>query len=254
MKLNIEASVTVITPTIGKPELLKAIDSVMNQTYKNLKHLVVIDGADYGTKAYTVTNPQYRDEHPNLDWAMLPYNTGGGGFYGHRIYAGFPHLINTEYICFLDEDNWFEPDHVKTLVSTIESQRLDWAYSLRNIYTPDEKFVAKDDCESLGKWPIYWSINTETPQYLVDTSSYCFRTDFLKNVSHLWHSGWGGDRRFYQILTQNMKHTNYDTSGKYTLNYRLDDAVEKKYGDINFFANGNELTEKHYGGYPWRKI
>ena len=251
MKLNIEASVTVITPTIGKPELADAINSVINQTYKNLKYLIVIDGPDYAADAYKMIPLQMQDR---IKVVTLAENTGGNGFYGHRVYAAFPHLINTEYICFLDEDNWFEPNHVKSLIDTIEPNRLDWAYSLRNIYTPEKNFVAQDNCESLGKWPVYWSINNKEPQYLVDTSSYCFRTNFLKEVAHIWHHGWGGDRHFYNILTQNMKHTNYDTSGKYTLNYRLDEQVEKKYGDINFFGTGNQITERHYGGFPWRKI
>ena len=40
-------SVTVITPTIGQKHLIKAIESVHNQTYMNVKHLVVVDGLEY---------------------------------------------------------------------------------------------------------------------------------------------------------------------------------------------------------------
>jgi glycosyltransferase involved in cell wall biosynthesis len=37
MKLRIEKSVVVITPTIGSPKLADAITSVENQTYGNLR-------------------------------------------------------------------------------------------------------------------------------------------------------------------------------------------------------------------------
>ena len=40
--------VTVITPTTGAPYLRQAIDSVKNQTYDNIQHLVVVDGQPKG--------------------------------------------------------------------------------------------------------------------------------------------------------------------------------------------------------------
>jgi len=45
MKLIIEKSVVVITPTVGSAKLADAVESVANQTYKNLTHLLVVDGA-----------------------------------------------------------------------------------------------------------------------------------------------------------------------------------------------------------------
>jgi len=181
-----------------------------------------------------------------------PYNTGAKGFYGHRIYAAYPHLVDADYVFFLDEDNWFEPNHVKTLVNNIEEKKYDWAYSLRNIYTKEGEFVVEDNCESIGRWPIFFTQDKEQKDYLVDTSSYAFRREFLIQVCNHWHSGWGGDRRFLKILTQQFKHDNYGTTGQHTLNYRLDDNINKKYGDISFFANGNEQVKQFYNGvYPW---
>ena len=40
-------SVLVITPTTGAPELLDAVRSVIGQTYKNVDHLIVVDGAKF---------------------------------------------------------------------------------------------------------------------------------------------------------------------------------------------------------------
>jgi glycosyltransferase involved in cell wall biosynthesis len=244
MKLVIEKSVTVITPTILSSKLSDAIESVQAQTYKNINHLIVVDGEEHKSK-------MPRLGIKNVKFMVLPYNTGANGFYGHRIYAGLPHLINSEYIAFLDEDNWYEPNHIETLVNKLESNKLDWVYSLRKIYTKDKEFVADDCCESLGRWPIFWSINKE-PQYLVDTSAYLFKTSFLTQVCNHWHSGWGGDRRFFHILTKVLGHQNFDTTGQHTLCYRLDDSIEKKYGDISFFEKGNEVVKTHNRGkFPW---
>ena len=131
MKLVIEKPVTVITPTIGSPKLKDAMQSVRNQTYK-CNHLVVIDGPEY------FDNVMKNAIEGNVQFTSAPENTGktGGNFYGHRIYAAYPHLLNSEYILFLDEDNWYEPNHVQSLIETIESKNLDFSYSLRKIFNP----------------------------------------------------------------------------------------------------------------------
>jgi len=248
MKLVIEKPVTVITPTIGSPKLLDAIESVKNQTYK-CKHLIVADGHD----AYFNFMKLF-PEPPELDITVTPENTGktGGNFYGHRIYAAYPHLINSDYILFLDEDNWYEPDHIASLIEIIEKKNLDFSYSLRKIFSPDKKYLCDDNCESLGKWPI--SFSRKSPhgnQYLIDTSSFCFKREFIQRTCHFWHAGWGGDRHFLYAVKE---HANYDTNGKHSLCYRLDgnpNSVTKE-----FFIEGNETQEAYYGGarYPWVKI
>ena len=251
MKLIIEKSVIVITPTIGSPKLADAIESVQRQTYGNLEHLVVVDGYDYEdatNEAFRSAWQRFPDGNLKTTRAMvLPFNTGktGGNFYGHRIYAGVPHFLNADYIFLLDEDNWYEPDHVKTLVEVLERGN-DFAYSFRKIYSPDKTYIADDNCEALGQWPIYFSHND--PQYLVDTSSFAFNTKFLQKTCHFWHSGWGGDRKYlYSVLAQNPK---WDTSYKHTLCYRTD--ANPNSPDADFFIKGNEQQLEHYEGkLPW---
>jgi glycosyltransferase involved in cell wall biosynthesis len=244
MKLVIEKSVVVITPTIGSKKLQDAALSVQNQTYSNLKHLIVVDGTEYFNNA--VENIPFGKDS-NIQILPLPYNTGANGFYGHRIYSGIPHLLNADYIFFLDEDNWYEPDHVSSLVEVLDRGN-DFAYSLRKIFNPDKSYVADDNCEALGEWPIYFTHND--PQYLIDTSSFAFKREFLEKTCHLWHSGWGGDRRYYySVLPMNP---NFDTNHKHTLCYRLDGNPGSVGAD--FFIKGNAEQLKHYNGeLPWLK-
>ena len=245
MKLTIERPVTVITPTIGSPKLKDAIESVKNQTYK-CKHLLVVDGQDYLDQATS-----YIDN--GVQFVVSPENTGktGGTFYGHRIYAAYPHLINSDYILFLDEDNWYEPNHVQSLIETIESKNLDFSFSLRKIFNPERTYLLDDNCESLGKWPIFMSRHSpHGPQYLIDTSSFCFKREFIQQSCHYWHHGWGGDRHYFYAVKERAK---YDTNGKHTLCYRLDG--NPKSVTEEFFKTGNKTQEAYYGGkYPWLKI
>lgn len=243
VKLTIERPVTVITPTIGKSELLDAIFSVKKQTY-NCKHVLVVDGPEYWDKVVNMCGSD------GCEIVQTPENTGANGFYGHRIYAAYPHLVNSDYILFLDEDNWYEPNHVETLINTIEYNNLDFSYSLRKIHDKDGKYLIDDNCESLGKWEIFMSRNSpHGKQYLIDTSSYCFKREFIQQACHLWHSGWGGDRRFFHMVKDQVK---YDTNGLYSLCYRLDGnpgSVTKE-----FFESGNKTQEQYFGGnYPWKR-
>jgi glycosyltransferase involved in cell wall biosynthesis len=242
MKLIIEKSVVVITPTIGSDKLADAIASVQNQTYGNVQHLLVLDGYQYLHKAPHV-------DRDNLKMITLPWNTGANGFNGQRIYASIPHLVNADYIFFLDEDNWYEPNHVRTLVETIEQQNLDWAFSLRKIFSPDKQYLADDNCESLGKWPIFFT--HDNPQYLVDTSAFAFKREFIKATCHLWHSGaWGEDRRYLYSVANKSK---WNTSGNHTLCYRVDGNPKSVNGD--FFIEGNKQQLNYYKGQlPWLKI
>lgn len=233
-------SAIIITPTTGAPELYDAAFSVATQTYDNLDYLVVTDGPAYAANVDAVMEPFNRDY---LHKMTLPFNTGANGFYGHRIFAAVSHLVDHDYVFLLDQDNWFHPSHVESLIAACENNNLDWAYSLRKIYNKDKQYLCDDNCESLGKWPIAGSSD-----HLVDTSAYCFSNRFFREVGHLWHAGWRADRKFFKSV-KDMPNR-FACSGLHTLNYRLggnSGSVTRK-----FFDTGNLITmSKHQFPYPW---
>lgn len=244
MKLNIEKKVVVLTPCIGTPKVADAIASVQAQTYTNIEHLIVLDGG--GFYENFAKNIVVELLPPNITLTSVPYNTGKNGFYGHRIYSGYPHFIDADYIFLLDEDNWYEPDHVKSLVEVLDRGN-DFAYSLRKIFKPDKTYVCDDNCEALGKWPIFMT-HGKNEQFLVDTSSFAFNTKFLQATSQYWHHGWGGDRHYlYNALNHKPK---WDCNMKHTLCYRLDGNANSVNED--FFLQGNEVQLQNYNGkLPW---
>lgn len=236
----------VITPTTGSDDLEDAIRSVITQTIE-VDHLLVCDGQQHAHKVEHMVSKVFKN-HMSIKTCYLPFNTGSGGFYGHRIMAAFSHLINHQYVLFLDQDNWYEKNHVESLIDEIEKNNFDWSYSLRKIYSKDKEYIVDDNCESLGRWPVW--VNDKS--HLIDSSSYCFRTGFIRKYGHTWDHGWGADRRFYSIIKEHLKHDKYNTNGKHTLCYRLGgnpDSVQAE-----FFIEGNKKTQREYGvTYPWLK-
>lgn len=234
-------SATVIIPTTGSAEIKKAVESVLNQTYAT-ECYVVIDGDEHMEKTLEILNPFLDD--PKLHVCSLPINVGAKGFYGHRVYAAFTHLINTDYVLYLDQDNWLGNSHVQSCVETIEARNLDWCYSLRQIHHKGGQFACFDDCESLGKWQTYHGIHH------IDTNSYCVKTDIATKIAQVWHGGWGQDRVFLSVISQHFP--KWDCTNEYTVHYRVDGGKGSVTAD--FFENGNKImNEKYNGVFPWRK-
>lgn len=239
-------SICVLTPSMAEDTLQQAMDSVRDQRLSSdmeLEHLIVFDGE----KAWADAEYKFAWT-PNSQITRTPFNTGSGGWYGHRILAAYPHLVNHDYILFLDADNWYDPEHVASLVNLCKTKNLDFTYSLRKVYEGD-KFLDHDCCEAIGRWPIAWMPENQ-PQYLVDTSAYCFKREWLIRHCQIWHFGWGGDRHFFMNV---MPSSNYDTSGLPTLNYRLPDMDKAYGGDREIFKKGNAMIQKRYNGFPWKK-
>lgn len=234
---------TVIIPTTGSPEVKQAIESVLNQTYPT-ECYIVVDGSENSMKVFDILDDFVGNE--KIKVCHLPVNVGANGFYGHRVYAAFTHLVNTKYVLYLDQDCWMDVNHVKSCIDTIENNILDWSYSLRAITDKDGINLTFDNCESLGKWPVFSGDYNH-----IDTNCYCLKTEVAVKIASVWHGGWGQDRVWFKALSQYFP--KFDVTGKYTLNYRLagnDGSVKKE-----FFEYGNKvMNDKYNGVLPWQKI
>lgn len=237
-------SVAVIIPTTGSNEFSKCLDSVFNQTYSNIKVFAVVDGKEYSNIVNEIV-AYSKATGDNFSLTLLPDNVGKNGFYGHRVFAAFTHLVNSDYVVYQDQDCFMDSNHIETMVKTIEENDLDWTYSLRKITTKDGKYICNDDCESLGKWNPVMQYNH------VDTNCYCIKTSVAIKISQVWHGGWGQDRVYYSTISQYFP--KFDCTGKYTMNYRIagnDGSVKSE-----FFEQWNQkVNEIFEGKLPWRKV
>jgi glycosyltransferase involved in cell wall biosynthesis len=233
--------VTVITPTTGAPYVRQAIESVKNQTYDNIQHLVVVDGQPKGRVI--------AHEYPYIDIIDLPYPTGLDRFNGHRIYGASIYLAKGDLVCFLDEDNYYDNTHIESLVQVIQ-QGNDWAFSLRKIVDKESNYVCNDDCESLGKW------ESCIGDYFVDVGCFFLPKNIALQTSPIWYrkAREPGVPEVDRMMTHVLRNNNlkYDTNGDYTLNYRTGNtSISVQSG---FFLQGNEKLLKQYNGdLPWRK-
>jgi glycosyltransferase involved in cell wall biosynthesis len=231
--------VAVVTPTIGNPKFRDCLNSVETQTYQDLTHYVFIDGMEY----FPIVEKMI-DGYSKVKTITLEENVGKG-WYGHRVFSACSFLVNADIICYLDEDNWYDPCHVEKLVNKIKEGN-DWAYSLRKIYDKDGNFLCEDNCESLGKWPVYFNDKA----FHIDTSSFAVKRDVAVRIGHAWYGQWGADRQFFHNLKTNFP--NFACTNAHTMCYRLDGNPNSVTQE--FFDKGNEINSKKYdGNFPWKQ-
>ena len=234
--------VAVVTPTIGSEHLSQCLESVQNQTYENLTHYIFLDGEEYTDKIHSTL---YEKSGKRTIKTVHLEDNVGKGWYGHRVYAACSFLVNADIICYLDEDNWYDSNHVQKMVEFIDKGN-QWAYSLRKICDKEGNFLCNDDCESLGKWPVYFDENV----FHIDTSSFGVLQEVAVKIGQAWYGKWGADRQFFGAIKQYFP--KFSCTNDYTLNYRLDG--NPKSVTREFFENGNSINKQKYNGdFPWLK-
>lgn len=241
--------VAVITPTIGTDYLPQCMHSVGN----NAEHWIVVDGLAYAQRVASMIQA-----HPyQQKFIVLPENTGTptvgfnglpytGFFNGYRINAAFPMLTNADYIMLLDEDNYFEPNHISSMVEALEKNNWDWCYSLRRIVDKEGNFLFNDDSDSLGKYPSYH----QATGCFVDTNCYLLKNCVMSQISHVMFDlvrTYDGDKNLYKAAS--ARYPKFGGTGLYTLNYRM-----TREGQADFYAKGNQImNERYQGKFPWTK-
>lgn len=208
-----------------------------------LQHWIVVDGPQFefatrkhlGKMQATPPCPLY-EQHI----LVLPENTGGSGYLCHRLNAALPFLVNTDYICFLDEDNAFEPDHVAKLLHAIRGSDARWAHSLRSIIDDNGELVCLDTCESLGAIS-HTCLGRE--DRLVDTNCYLLDRRLAIDLAPLWYvrarepGVLEADRAICKTLLAHEPRCGI--SRHHTVRYRVNgrsNSVQKE-----FFIRGNAL-------------
>jgi hypothetical protein len=247
--------VSVITPTTGNQFLKECIESVRNQTYKNIEHIVVVDGKSRWEQAEKVLFEAAfpRGESSSDRLLVLPYPTGTDRYNGHRVYGGTTYFADGDYHLWLDDDNMLEPNHIESLVKLVQEKNLDWAYSLRKIIDKDGNVLCLDDCESLGMWA-----SILHPQdFFVDVNCYFVKKQVAVQITPVWYRKFREpgqmeiDRAIAAVLMHPNNKLKFDCTRDYTVRYRVGNTGLSVQAE--FFLKGNEaMLQRHNGKLPWK--
>lgn len=119
---------SVIVPVYKvEPFLRKCVDSIINQTYRNLEIILVDDGSPDNCGAIC-------DEYANKDDRVKVIHKENGGLSSARN-AGMD-IAKGDYIAFVDSDDWLELDMYETLIGLAEKYDADIAEGSYRFYRP----------------------------------------------------------------------------------------------------------------------
>jgi len=147
----------VVIPTVLRPGLARAVASVYGQELPpgtRLQLLIGIDVAE-GDRALLDRLAAECPDHIAFMVFDPAYSTSvrHGGLYPNR-YSGalrtiLSYAANSRYVAYLDDDNWWAPDHVASLLAAIA--QAEWAFSQRWFVDSETgEPICLDDWESVG--------------------------------------------------------------------------------------------------------
>ena len=112
--------ISIVVPVYNIEDFLRpCLDSVVGQTYKALDIILVDDGS-------TDKSGDICDEYATKDSRIRVFHTTNGGVSSARNF-GIEQAVafGSEYIGFVDSDDWAEPDMFEHLLTLLESNNAD---------------------------------------------------------------------------------------------------------------------------------
>lgn len=115
---NNQPLVTVITPSYNHVKYIEqAIESIVNQTYKNIEYFIVDDGSTDGTHELFV---ELKKKYTNFTFEKHKENRG------HVRLSETVDKAKGKYVTFLSSDDWFLPEKIEKQVKLFESLPEDY--------------------------------------------------------------------------------------------------------------------------------
>lgn len=139
MKEDYKISVVIPVYNVEK-YLRRCIDSVLNQTYKNLEVVLVDDGS-------SDSSPSICDEYANYDERVRVIHKKNGGLSSARNAALDSSLIG-DYVTFCDSDDWIAHNYYEYCINKLSDYQAD-VIQVDYTYATDKKIDKKNPTEKI---------------------------------------------------------------------------------------------------------
>ncbi|MFG6147465.1 glycosyltransferase family 2 protein [Halobacillus sp. B23F22_1] len=113
-----ESKVSTIIPTYKRADMIaRAVDSILNQTYKNVE-VIVVDDNNPDTDYRRTTEAKMKDYEGDSRVKYIKHNKNRNGSVARN--TGIRHATG-KYLCFLDDDDYFFPLKIEKQVKYLKS-------------------------------------------------------------------------------------------------------------------------------------
>lgn len=183
--------ITIITPTTGKPSLLKLIESIKkNKKNISIHHLLIWDKYRDGPFLESTEEDNYI-----LDSIFLNKNVVKKESPGSPLRAIGLMAAQTELVTFADDDVFWDDNHLSSMIDMMKNKK--WGFCKRKIFFNDE-FLGIDEFESVGE-------KAKTPYKMVDNNCMIFKRIYGSNAAIFYREtkNYNDDRLMYNFLKNN---------------------------------------------------
>lgn len=182
--------VSIVVPIYKVEKYLKeCLDSILNQTYRDLQIILIDDGSPDGCGAIC-------DEYALRDDRIIVIHSQNSGLSAARN-KGLA-LCEGEYVLFLDSDDYLELNAVEVLCQTAEKDKLD--ILLYDAISFDEtvadvpeteikKYIRKHDYSSLQTGAEMFSEMVRNDEYRSPVQYYFYNREFIEKNDLTFHEG-----------------------------------------------------------------
>lgn len=218
--------VSIIVPVYKAENFLsKCVDSILNQSYRNIQVILVDDGSPD-------LSGDLCDKYAARDSRVLALHKLNGGVSSARN-LGMKHMEG-EFVLFIDSDDWLDADYIANLMRGKEQPLVITGFKRHHhcegILEPESEQVVNIEKllpELWGKWPknfIYWYVwgkmyrtdvilenNLTFNQDLIYDEDFCFVMEYMSLVDT------------YQLIKSHSYNHIYETgrSEKFMMNHAL---------------------------------
>ncbi|EGK13935.1 glycosyltransferase [Psychrobacter sanguinis] len=224
-------------PTYNRPELLKrAVESVLNQDYKNIELIIVDDRSTDHTPDYLM---QISQEDSRVKYFINKENSGACVSRNRAIFAA-----KGEFITGLDDDDYFLPNHISSLVHFWMKNKDDNIALYTNVYVQKKKKKVKIKKLNTCKYKDLLCGNWIGNQLFT-------RTAYLQNINGFDESlpAWQDLECWYRLLKY------YDSEARLVSNYSYlvdishpheritSNKIDSIFEAYKYFCNKHNLNE-----------
>ncbi len=160
--------VSVIIPTRNRRALvLRAVDSVLRQDFRDLQILVIDDGSTDGTAEALAGTPSCHVIRVNSGGPAIARNTGIAAATG-------------QYLAFLDSDDYWQEYHLSCLLAAMDQPHVGLVYSPTHTVTLEgQPLGGRRDCRKCYSGHVAESLFRHI---FIHTSNVMCRTDLVRQV------------------------------------------------------------------------
>lgn len=230
-----EKLVSAIITTHNRKELfIKALNSIINQTYKNIEILVVDDGSEDGTKEYMESN-----NFSNIKYLYIQKEKSRGGNYARNL--GIKESKG-DYIAFLDDDDEWNKEKIEKQVRYLEENPETGMVACAREYEYNFKKRKKQKTKDIVEGNLKEKIFTMMPY---TTSSIMIRRNILFEVGlfdeslRCWQD--------YELVIRICQKTDIGVIKDYLLLYRVITSDKKRItNNFDIFEESVEIIENKH--------